>query len=375
VTAPLARASAAHAPASAPASVDLDPLSDVLRTVRLTGALFFLVDATSPWTITVPDGAALAPAVLPHAQHIISYHVVREGSCWGRLRDGAPVRLRAGDILVLPRGDAYTMSMTRATSRGPDHAEVLAFLRQMAASQLPFTVVEGGGGAERLHLVCGFLGCDIRPFNPLLATLPPLLHVRPPASPVDRLVQLLDFTVAESREARPGGDSVRLRLSELLFVEVIRRHLAGLPAGQTGWLAGLRDPLIGRAVALLHERPADSWTLPRLAQGVGISRSTLAARFARFVGLPPMQYLSRWRMQLAARRLAEGDAKVSAVALEVGYDSEAAFSRAFKRVAGVPPAAWRRRRTARPSARTGGDRASARSTPRPSATAARRSPR
>jgi AraC-like DNA-binding protein len=332
-----------------PGSIDLDALSDVLRAVRLTGALFFLVEASSPWTIAVPDGATLAPVVLPRAQHIISYHVVRRGSCWGRLRNGPPVRLRAGDILVFPQGDAYAMSMARGMSGGPDQAEVLAFLRQMAAGRLPFTVVEGGGGAERLHLVCGFLGCDIRPFNPLLATLPPLLHVRPPtSSPADRLTQLLEFTVAESREPRAGGESVRLRLSELMFVEVVRRHLVALPAGQTGWLAGLRDPIIGRAVALLHDRPAESWTLPRLAQDVGLSRSALADRFAYFVGLPPMQYLLRWRMQVAARLLGEGGAKVSAVALEVGYDSEAAFSRAFKRVAGVAPATWRRRHAARP---------------------------
>jgi AraC-like DNA-binding protein len=344
-----ARSSGSLAPESAPSgSADRDALSDVLRAVRLTGAMFFLVDASSPWTIAVPDGATLAPAVLPQAQHIISYHVVREGSCWGRLRDGPPVRLQAGDIMVFPRGDAYAMSLARGLSGGPDEAEVLDFLRQMAAGRLPFTVVEGGGGAERLRLVCGFLGCDIRPFNPLLAALPALLRVRPPASPpADRLTQLLEFTVAEAREPRAGGESVRLRLSELMFVEVVRRHLAALPAGQTGWLAGLRDPLIGRAVALLHDRPADAWTLPRLAQQVGLSRSTLADRFAQLIGLPPMQYLVRWRMQMAARLLSEGAAKVSAVALEVGYDSEAAFSRAFKRVAGVAPATWRRRHAAR----------------------------
>jgi AraC-like DNA-binding protein len=257
------------------------------------------------------------------------------------------VRLEAGDILVFPHGDAYAMSTAPGARGGPGLEEVLGFMREMAAGRLPFVVREGGGGTERLHLVCGFLGCDVRPFNPLLATLPPLLHVRRGSrSADDPLRQLVEFTVAESRARLPGGDCVRLRLSELMFVEVVRRHLATLPAEERGWLAGLRDPIVGRALALLHEGPAHPWTLEGLARDVGTSRSVLADRFAHFVGLPPMQYLARWRMQVAARLLAEGVRKVSGAALEVGYDSEAAFSRAFKRVAGVPPGVWRRRHAA-----------------------------
>jgi AraC-like DNA-binding protein len=292
----------------------------------------------------------LAPVVLPRAQHVISYHIVTEGSRWGGVLGDRAVRLRAGDVLVFPHGDAYAMSIAPGSHGGPALAEVLTFMRQMVAGQLPFTVREGGEGPERLRLVCGFLGCDVRPFNPLLATLPPLLHLRRDSrSAGDRLGQLIAFTVAESRERRPGGECVRLRLSELMFVEVVRRYLATLPAEQTGWLAGLRDPTVGRALARLHERPAHPWTLESLARDVGLSRSVLADRFAHFVGHPPMQYLARWRMQVAARLLAEGVAKVSAIAGEVGDDSEAAFGRAFKRVAGIPPGTWRRRH-GRPSA-------------------------
>ena len=240
----------------ADASASADALSDVLRTVRLTGALFFLVDASAPWTIELPDGKALAPAVLPGAQHVISYHIVTEGSCWGGVREDAAVRLEAGDVLVLPHGDAYAMSTGPDARGGPDRAEVLGFMRQMATGQLPFVVTEGGAGGERLRLVCGFLGCDLEPFNPLLTTLPRLLHVRGPRAAGDPLDQLIGFTVAESRERRAGGECVRLRLSELMFVEVVRRHLATLPAEQTGWLAGLRDPVVGRALALLHGRAA-----------------------------------------------------------------------------------------------------------------------
>jgi AraC-like DNA-binding protein len=325
-----------------------DVLSDVLRTVRLTGAVFFVTEASSPWVLEIPDGATLAPAILPNAQHVLSYHVVIHGSGWGGLRDGAPVPLEAGDILVFPHGDPYVMSIARGMRGGPDLTEILAFFQQLAAGQLPFTVREGGGGSERLGLVCGFLGCDVRPFNPLLATLPRLLHVRRAFGPASHpLSKLIELTVAESRERRAGGGCVRLGLSELMFVEVVRQHLARLPAEQTGWLAGLRDPLVGRALALLHDRPIRAWTLPRLAKEVGSSRSTLADRFTQFVGRPPIRYLAHWRMQLAARLLADGTAKVAAIASEVGYDSEAAFSRAFKKIVGMAPATWRQRRRRR----------------------------
>jgi len=316
----------------------------VLRGVRLTAAVFFRVEAGSPWVIELPDGGTLARSVFPRAQHIISYHVVIAGNCWGRVPGEAPLSLEPGDVLVLPHGDPYAMSIARGLRGGPAEAEVLGFLRAMAAGRLPFTLTEEGGGPERLQLVCGFLGCDVRPFNPLLATLPRLLRVRRASSSAgDPLEKLIEFTLAEARDRRAGGECVRLRLSELLFVEVVRRHLATLPVAQRGWLAGLRDPVVGRALALLHERPAHPWTLDELARGAGASRSVLAERFSHFVEDPPMQYLTRWRMQIAARLLAETTRKVAAVALEVGYDSEAAFSREFKKAAGVPPAAWRRR--------------------------------
>jgi AraC-like DNA-binding protein len=326
----------------------VDVLSDVLRTVRLTGAVYFLVEARAPWEIAMPDGTTLAPAVLPGAQRVISYHVVTDGGGWGRLLpDGAPTRLEAGDVLVFPHGDPYVMSIGRDRGQGPPVAEVMEFMRSMARGQLPFRVVEDGGGSETLHLVCGFLGCDVRPYNPLLATLPHLLHVRRAEGRADDvLARLVDLTVAESRQTHAGGDCMRLRLSELMFVELLRRHLGSTAGRHAGWLAGLRDQVVGRALTRLHEAPARPWSLHGLAREVGISRSALAERFTHFVGRPPMQYLTSWRMQLAARRLADGDAKVAAVALDVGYDSEAAFSRAFRRATGMPPAEWRRRQGA-----------------------------
>ncbi len=340
-----APASAQLAPESAPTEVTgPDALSQVLRTVRLTGALFFVVDAPCPWVAEVPAGTALIPILLPSAEHLISYHIVTQGSCWGAMMGETPVRLEAGDILVLPHGDPYSMSSAPGMhdEGGPELA--LSFFRSMAARALPLVLTEGGGGPERLGLVCGFLGCDARPFNPVLAALPRLIHVRRSAgSGSDRLSALVELVIAETREPRAGGDCVIQRLGELMFVEVVRQVLAALPADGTGWLAGLRDPVAGRALALLHARPAHPWTLDGLARAAGVSRSVRAERFTALVGEPPMHYLTHWRLQLATRRLAEGAAKVSTVAHEVGYDSEAAFSRAFKKLLGSPPSVWRRR--------------------------------
>jgi AraC-like DNA-binding protein len=322
----------------------MDPLSDVLRMVKLTGALFFVVEASSPWGVEVPEGDAFAPIILPRAQQVVPYHIVLQGSGWASIPGVAPTRFVAGDILVFPHGDPY--SMLSAPGQRPEYdAEAsLQFFRDMAAGRLPFVVQEGGGGVERAQFVCGFLGCDIRPFNPVLAALPRLLLVRRPAiAPDDLLDRLIELTLAESRTCRAGGESIRLRLSELVFVEVVRRYLESLPTGQAGWLSGLRDPAIGRVLALLHERPAHPWTLKDLAHCAGMSRAVLAERFANLVGCPVMRYLALWRMQMAARLLADGAVKVAAVGREVGYESEAAFSRAFKRSTGASPAAWRDR--------------------------------
>jgi AraC-like DNA-binding protein len=332
-----------------------DPLSDVLRTVRLTGALFFLWHVSWPYVTPVPSGRAFAPIVLPGAQQIISYHIVTQGSCWGALVGEAPVRLEAGDILVIPHGDAYVISSS-AKMCGAARLEMepsLQFFRQMAAGELPFVVEEGGGGVTSTHLICGFLGCDMRPFNPVLEALPRLVHLRAPAGrALDCLQPLIDYTLAEARQPRPGGQCVLVRLSELMFVELVRRWLTEVAASakagssRSGWLAGLRHPVVGRALTRLHAKPADTWTLATLAGEVGVSRSRLAESFTRLVGQPPMQYLTQWRLQLAARMLADGSAKVATVAREVGYQSEASFSRAFKRFVGVSPAQWRRDATA-----------------------------
>jgi AraC-like DNA-binding protein len=300
-----------------------------------------VIEASSPWADEVPAAAAFAPLILPAAQHVVSYHIVTRGACWAALEGKAPVRLTVGSVLVVPHGDPYVIS-SEPGLRGAGPADaVLAFFREMAAGSAPAVVREGGGGQDGAELVCGFLGCDRRPFNPVLDALPRLVRLPPPGASGDHVSHLVAFALAESRGRRAGARCVLLRLSEVLFVEVVRRYLDGLDAGQTGWLAGLRDPAVGRALGVLHDRSAHPWSLDALAREVGMSRSALAERFTRLVGQPPMRYLAQWKMQLAARLLAETDKSVAAVACASGYDSEAAFSRGFKRIVGTAPALWR----------------------------------
>jgi AraC-like DNA-binding protein len=318
-----------------------DTLSELLRAVRLTGAVFFDVRASSPWVEQAQSGPNIASRVLPGVEHVISYHAVTHGSCWAGVVGAPLVRLETGDVIVFPHGDPHVLaSDPRLRSAGPNPAEGYA---RRPAEHLPRTVNTGGGGPDRTHLVCGFLGCDVHPFNPLVAALPRCIVARDrPGDHEGWLAPLVRLALSESTGRRSGSEVVLARLSELMFVEVVRRYVDALPEGQTGWLAGLRDPCVGRALSLLHGQPSRAWSLAALAHEAGLSRSALAERFTALVGVPPMQYLLRWRLQLAAGLLAQG-AKVSAVALEVGYDSEAAFSRAFKKIVGQPPASWRDR--------------------------------
>jgi AraC-like DNA-binding protein len=338
-----------HDPTSgSPAAASgFDVLSDVLRCVRLTGSMLFLVDAHRPWMSWAPKTEAFRRIVLPASQHLISYHIVTQGGCWAGLRDAPPERFDTGDVLVVPHGDAHYLADPPGTEAAYGPEEAVAFFRSMAAGEMPSIVSEGGAGVEQTQFICGFLGCDLRPCNPVLDALPSMVHLRAASRSSDRMRHLIEFALCELREPSSGGRGVLLRLAELMFVEVVRRHLETMADAQSGWLAGLHDPLVARTLALLHGAPARRWTLEGLAAQAGTSRSVLAERFAHFVGQPPMQYLTQWRMQLATRLLAEpGSRKVTAVAEAVGYESEAAFSRAFKKSVGIAPAAWRLREAA-----------------------------
>jgi AraC-like DNA-binding protein len=316
----------------------MDALSDVLRSVRLTGAIFFDIQASEPWVAETPQGSSIVGAMFPGSEHLICYHVITQGSCWASISGQPPMRLSAGDIIVMPHGDTHVLSSTIGLRRTPD----MSLYRLPSDGQLPISISMGDPKGEPTHFVCGFLGCDARPFNPLLAALPPVLVVSDRAG--GALAAYVQFALAESKEPRMGGQGVLGRLSELMFVDVVRRYLEKLPAERTDWLAGLRDPLVGRALAALHRNPARAWTIESLARHVGLSRSALAERFTQFVGQPPMQYLTNWRMQLAANHLLSGTESVAVIGNRVGYESEAAFSRAFKKVVGTPPSQWRKQR-------------------------------
>lgn len=337
------RASGSHAAASG-----FDVLSDVLRCVRLTGSMLFLVEAHSPWMSWAPKTEAFRKVVLPASQHLISFHIVTQGGCWAGVCDGPPERFERGDVLIVPHGDAYFLADPYGAEATYGHEEAVAFFRSMSAGELPPIVREGGVGPGSAQFICGFLGCDAKPCNPVLDALPAMVHLRAEAGSSDRMRHLVDFALCELRAPSAGGRDVLLRLAELMFVEVVRRHLETMTSTPTGWLAGLHDPLVARTLSLLHGAPATRWTLAGLAAQAGASRSVLAERFAQYVGRPPMQYLMQWRMQLATRLLAEpGAKKVAAVAEVVGYESEAAFSRAFKKCVGLAPAAWRMREASR----------------------------
>lgn len=324
-----------------------DVLSDVLRSVRLTGAMLFLVDAHTPWMSWAPNAEAFRRIVLPAAQHLISYHIVTQGGCWAGLCNAPLERFEVGDVLVVPHGAAYCLADSPATQPAYGPEESVDFFRSMAAGELPSVVREGADtGDERAQtqLICGFLGCDRTPLNPVLDALPAMIHLRAAVHDADRMRHLTEFALSELREPSPGSQGVLLRLAELMFVEVVRRHLETMAEAQTGWLAGLHDPLVARTLSLLHGAPQRPWTLGELAAQTGTSRTVLAERFVRYVGQPPMHYLTQWRMQRAIGLLAgPGAKKIAAVAEAVGYESEAAFSRAFKKCVGVAPADWRQR--------------------------------
>jgi AraC-like DNA-binding protein len=330
-----------------------DTLSDVLRGVRLRGAVFFYINGGSNWVAEAPPARELAPMLMTGVDHVIEYHAVAQGQCWASIPGGPSVHLSAGDVVMFPHGDAHVMSSAPGLRGNAD----MTWFESAQIDQLPLRIDYTGPnagpaalseGSAEATIVCGFLGCDLHPFNPLIAALPRLMHLR--AADGDAwLGRFTEQAVAESHAKRPGGEAMLARMSEMMFVDAVRRYADRLPEQSSGWLAGLRDRFVGRALALLHERPAQDWTIDELGRSVGLSRSALHERFVQLVGVPPMHYLAQWRMQAAARLLLESRATVAAIALDVGYDSEAAFARAFKRMVGKPPASWRRERDARTS--------------------------
>lgn len=313
----------------------VDALSDVLAAVRLSGAAFLDAEFSAPWCIAAHVGPEDCRSLGPAPAHIIAYHYVVDGRLLLSVGEAAPLEVGAGEIVLLPRNDPHRL----ASAPGLAPVQVDPFIRPPAADRPAF--LRHGGGGESTRIVCGFIGCDA-PHNPLLSTLPSVL--RPAVKDDDDTWFRSSFHRAAGEFAQGGIGSATVlgKLAELLFVEGVRRYLMTLPEEQTGWLAGLRDPIVGRALGLLHAHVAEPWTTEILAREAGLSRSAFAERFTELIGMPPMKYLAGWRLQLAATRLRDSPRSTAQIAYDVGYESEAAFCRAFKRHFGKTPAAWRK---------------------------------
>jgi len=316
----------------------IDALSDVLKTIRMTGAVFFRVSARAPWVAQQLPRETVLPMVLPGAEHMISYHIVTEGQCFANVIGGESIALKAGQVIVFTRGDRHVMSSEPGMGAIPSSR----FANDAEPKDVPFAATFGNTGPITAKVVCGFLACDLSPFNPLLENLPPILVADGSRGDLPSLSVLAQLAIEEASGKRPGGRTALGRLTELMFIEVVRQHIEGLPAEEITWLSGLRDAFIGRALTLMHGHPGRPWSLYLLAREIGLSRSEFAERFTNFVGVPPMQYLAKWRMQIAAGLLRQG-INIAAAANEVGYSSEASFSRAFKKIVGISPSLWRHR--------------------------------
>jgi AraC-like DNA-binding protein len=317
----------------------MDALSDVLRVAQLTGGVFLHAELFAPWCVGGRFEPELcAPAVGP-ASHLIIYHYVVEGELRVRVEgeDGDDLVVGPGELVLLPRNDPHLMG----SDLGLPPVAGRDVVRPPKDGGL-FSIHHGGTG-RCTRMICGFLGCASAKGNPVLSTLPPLLKLSVEhGGAAEWIRSTFQYAAAEVAAGRPGSETVLAKLSELLFVEAVRRYAETLPDGQTGWFAGLREPHVARALALLHRDIARNWTVDDLGREVGLSRSALADRFTRLIGVPPMQYLANWRMQVAAQKLRDTSASIAQVAELVGYDSEAAFSRAFKKAFGTAPASWRR---------------------------------
>ena len=322
----------------------MDVLSEVLRVIKLEGALFFHGEFSAPWCFNSPHSTAIAPYLCPKAEHLIIYHLLTEGRAYVRLPEERKEELNAGDIVIFPHGDTHIL--------GNGSPERPVDSLQMFAKSLTqgLKLVRFGGGGEITRFVCGFLACDPRLSEIFLAGLPKIVKVHIADEPSGQwLESSIRFSVGEENGSPAGSSLVFAKLSEVLFMETLRCYINTLSPDQTGWLAGARDPIIGQTLALLHKEPTYGWTVQHLARRVGVSRSRLAERFRRLLGTSPMTYRTQWQLKLAAEILRSTENSVAEVAAAVGYSSEAAFNRAFRREFDCPPAQFRRHCKALPA--------------------------
>jgi len=314
----------------------MDVLSEVLKVVKLQGAIFYNGEFSAPWSFRSPESCNVAPLVVEGAEHVIIYHLLTEGRASARVEDGERIGLAAGDVVIFPHGNAHIIENGRPIKTVDLLQEVARIFSQ------GLRLVRSGGGGDVTKFVCGYMACEPELSKIFLNGLPPVFKVSIRNDASGRwLENSIRFSVDHAGDVRAGGEAVLAKLSEVLFVETLRTYISNLPQEQTGWLAGARDPEVGKTLALMHRNPAHPWTIAALAQGVGVSRSVLAERFRHYLNEPPMAYLTRWRLQLGAQMLTSTSYSVAQIAAEVGYESEAAFNRAFKREFTVPPARFR----------------------------------
>ena len=315
----------------------MDALSAALNSVRMTGAIFFNAVCTAPWGFAVPRMADAAPVLAPGTERLVGYHLITEGRGVVRIRGVDDVPIAAGDVVIVPHGDAHAVS-NGSPSKLVDSGDAVS--RSLSGELLTLRM---GGGGDVTHFVCGYFGCERHADRLFLSGLPRLIKINIRGDSAGAwLESSIRHLVADDDSARPGRTVLLSKMAEALFIETLRRYIEQLPPEQTGWLAGARDPVVGAALALLHLRPRDRWTMEKLAAAVGASRSVLADRFSLLLGEPPLTYLARWRLQLAARMLQTSKKTILSLASDVGYESESAFNRAFKREFGVPPAQYRK---------------------------------
>jgi AraC-like DNA-binding protein len=326
----------------------MDAFSDILTGVKLRGAVFFTAEFSAPWGFSAPASRILAQTVAPSAEHFVLYHLLIDGSSFVEMEGGQSVTLTPGDIVIFPHGDSHHMSNGKGTKPPFTNYGITPKIKARDLSPL-----RAGGGGAVSRFVCGYMSCDPHLSRPILNGLPPVFKVNIRTDSSGHwLESSIMHLVEEAASGRVGSEAMLTKLSEALFVDTLRRYVDGLPEQQTGWLAGARDRIVGRSLALLHGRVTHPWTIANLADEVGISRSALVERFNRYLSEPPMAYLTRWRLQLAAESLKKTSRGVAEIAADIGYQSEAAFSRAFRREFGQPPGRYRSDHHGAPLART-----------------------
>jgi AraC-like DNA-binding protein len=330
----------------------MDPLSDALNAVHMTGAIFYHAECTAPWGFSVPPLHRVAHLLAPGTERLVPYHLVAEGSAVVKFEGADDVVLAAGDVLVIPHGEAHVVRNGSPATLIDSETSLGEYLGGS------LHVMRLGGGGERTTFICGYFGCERHADRLFLAGLPRSIRINVRGHSAGAWVESsIRYLVSAADAERPGQAILLAKMAEALFVETLRRYMEQLPQDQIGWLAGARDPFVGGALALMHRHPWHAWSIAELADKLGTSRSVLAERFTRLLGEPPLTYLARWRLQLAARLLRTSQKPIVQIAADVGYESQAAFNRAFKREFGAPPAKYRKQlapENAAPSAQDSG---------------------